>query len=74
VLAAYGGKSKSWLYQNMEAGRIPRPVKIGPNSVAWVTEEIRMDIAAKIGAGPVVMQPRGRRPRKQPVSSASEAA
>jgi predicted DNA-binding transcriptional regulator AlpA len=62
VLAAYGGKSVSWLYEGMALGRIPRPVKIGPNSVAWVTEEIRRDIAGKIAAGPVEIKPRVRKP------------
>ena len=61
----------SWLYEGMAEGRIPRPVRIGPNSVAWVTEEIRRDIASKIAAGPVEI---GARVRKQKSAPASEAA
>jgi predicted DNA-binding transcriptional regulator AlpA len=63
VLEAYGGRSVSWLYNGMAAGQIPRPVRIGPNSVAWVTEEIRRDIVAKIAAGPVEITT-GRHKRK----------
>jgi predicted DNA-binding transcriptional regulator AlpA len=73
VLAAYGGKSVSWLYEGMAEGRIPRPVRIGPNSVAWVTDEIRKDIASKIAAGPVPIR-MGMRRRKQLAPSAPEAA
>lgn len=53
VLRAYGNKSVSWLYAEMAAARIPRPVRIGANSVAWPSEQIKADIAAKIAAGPV---------------------
>jgi predicted DNA-binding transcriptional regulator AlpA len=60
VLAAYGGKSVSWLYQEMAEGRIPRPIRTGRNSVAWITEQIRADIAAKIAVGPVVLTARSR--------------
>lgn len=73
VLAAYGDRCVSWLYENMAEGRVPRPVRIGPNSVAWVTDEIRKDIASKIAAGPVPIRPRVRR-GKQPAPPAPEAA
>jgi predicted DNA-binding transcriptional regulator AlpA len=53
VLLAYGGRSVSWLYAEMAARRVPRPVRIGRNSVAWVAQQVRDDIAAKIAVGPV---------------------
>lgn len=71
VLAAYGGKSVSWLYEGMAEGRIPRPVRIGPNSVAWVTEEIRTDIASKIAAGPVEIRARVRKQKSAPATEAA---
>jgi predicted DNA-binding transcriptional regulator AlpA len=63
VLAAYGGKSVSWLYAEMAEGRLPKPIKIGRNSVAWVTQQIRADIEAKIAAGPVQLIAKPRRPK-----------
>jgi predicted DNA-binding transcriptional regulator AlpA len=56
VLQAYGNRSISWLYSEMAAGRLPRPRRIGRNSVAWVSAEVRADIDAKIAAGPVDRQ------------------
>jgi predicted DNA-binding transcriptional regulator AlpA len=53
VLKAYGDKSVSWLYEEMAADRVPRPIRIGRNSVAWVAEQVLADIEAKIAAGPV---------------------
>jgi predicted DNA-binding transcriptional regulator AlpA len=63
VLQAYGGKSISWLYEEMAAGRVPRPIRIGRNSVAWVSAQIRRDIEAKIAVGPVQLtaKPRNRK-------------
>lgn len=60
VLRAYGNKSVSWLYAEMAANRIPRPVRIGQNSVAWPSDQIKADIAAKIAAGPVELTARPR--------------
>lgn len=50
VCLAYGGKSLSWLYRGVREKRVPAPIKIGPNSVAWVAEQIRADIESKIAA------------------------
>ncbi len=58
VLRAYGGRSVSWLYAEMTAGRIPRPVRIGRAGVAWPTDQIRADIQKKLAAGPVTYPPR----------------
>jgi predicted DNA-binding transcriptional regulator AlpA len=77
VLAAYGDRSVAWLYENMANGRIPRPVRIGPNSVAWITEQIRADIEAKIAIGPVALTPRLRKkplPLPQPDQSRPQPA
>jgi prophage regulatory protein len=63
VLSRLGGKSVSWLYEEMAAGRFPRPVKIGRSSVAWVEEEIGAYIASRIADGRVTFtaKPRIRR-------------
>ena len=34
------GKSRAGIYESMDAGTFPRPVKIGPRAVAWVESEI----------------------------------
>lgn len=34
------GLSRARIYESMDAGRFPRPVKIGPRAVAWVESEI----------------------------------
>ncbi|RIK92087.1 MAG: transcriptional regulator [Proteobacteria bacterium] len=34
------GRSKSRLYDDMKAGKFPKPVKIGANAVAWDADEI----------------------------------
>jgi prophage regulatory protein len=34
------GKSASTIYAQIAAGKFPKPVKIGPNSSAWVEAEI----------------------------------
>lgn len=40
------GISRSTIYEEMAAGRFPKPVKIGPRAVAWVDAELE-DWAAK---------------------------
>lgn len=69
VLAAYGGKSVSWLYAEMRAQRVPRPIRIGLNSVAWITAQIREDIAAKIAVGPVELAPQQRATPAEPAAA-----
>ena len=34
------GKTRAGIYEDMSAGKFPRPVKIGPRAVAWVESEI----------------------------------
>lgn len=40
VLAFTGFKSRSHLYMLAKAGRFPKPLEIGPNSIAWRRREI----------------------------------
>lgn len=40
VLALYPVSRSTWL-AGVKAGRFPRPVRIGPNAVAWKVEDIR---------------------------------
>ncbi|EGJ9167764.1 AlpA family transcriptional regulator [Escherichia coli] len=34
------GYSKAWLYRLISQGRFPKPVKIGPRSVAFIESEV----------------------------------
>ena len=34
------GKSRAGIYESMDAGTFPRPVKIGPRAVGWVETEV----------------------------------
>ncbi|RWC25955.1 MAG: AlpA family transcriptional regulator [Mesorhizobium sp.] len=34
------GLSTSSLYERMQAGQFPKPIRIGPKAVAWDAEEI----------------------------------
>lgn len=47
---ALTGLSKSYIYDLMERGIFPKPVKLGPKSVAWVDDEVRQWIADRIAA------------------------
>jgi acyl dehydratase len=42
------GKSTWW--QGVRTGRFPRPVKLGPRTTAWRTEDIRALVARLDGA------------------------
>lgn len=42
------GISTAQLYRLMTAGAFPRPVQLGPGSVAWVEAEIEDWIAARV--------------------------
>lgn len=39
ISEAFGGRHRSSIYRDVEAGRIPRPIKIG-RRVYWNAEEI----------------------------------
>ncbi|WP_363331628.1 AlpA family phage regulatory protein [Haliea sp.] len=38
VQAMLGGKSRSTIYRWISSGWLPRPIKIGANSIAWPEE------------------------------------
>jgi prophage regulatory protein len=40
--------TRSFLYQEMAAGRFPKPVKIGRRAVAWPSDEIDAWIEARM--------------------------
>ncbi len=42
------GRSRSRLYDDIAAGRFPRPVKVGPRASRFVDEEINGYIAKRI--------------------------
>lgn len=53
VLGRLGNKSVSWLYEEMAAGRFPRPVRLGRSAVAWVEQEVSDYILTRIAEGRV---------------------
>lgn len=61
VLERLGNRSVSWLYEEMAAGRVPRPIKLGRSGVAWIESEIDAYIQQQIDKGPVQLTPRVRR-------------
>lgn len=67
VLERLGGRSTSWLYQEMAEGRVPRPVRLGLSAVAWVESEISDYIARHIAGSRVTLYAK---PRKRPAKNA----
>jgi len=44
------GLGKSSIYARISAGTFPRPISLGPRSVAWVEDEVRAWIAQQVQA------------------------
>lgn len=63
VLERLGNRSVSWLYEEMAAGRIPRPIRLGKRGVAWVDSEVNDYVEKRIADGRVSLTPRVRRPK-----------
>ncbi|MES0024961.1 MULTISPECIES: AlpA family transcriptional regulator [unclassified Mesorhizobium] len=42
------GLARSTIYEMMDTGTFPRPVKLGPRQVGWVEGEVDSWIAARI--------------------------
>ncbi len=76
VLARLGGKSVSWLYEEMAAGRLPRPVRLGRSAVAWVESEISEYVDRAIAENRVTLtaKPRVRKPAKAAADSPESRA
>ena len=47
-VAALTRRSRTRIYTDMDAGRFPKPVKLGARSVAWVESEVRAWVDARI--------------------------
>lgn len=41
-------RSRSSLYDDMERGAFPKPVKLGPRSVAWIASEVEAWLEARV--------------------------
>lgn len=65
VLERLGNRSVSWLYEEMGAGRFPRPVRVGRWGVAWIESEIDAYIEQRIADGRVNLTPRVRRRKSE---------
>jgi prophage regulatory protein len=44
----WAGYSTPGLYKAMNAGRFPRPVKLGPNRVAWLRTDLAQWLAGRV--------------------------
>jgi prophage regulatory protein len=53
------GLSRAAIYQRMERGDFPRPVKLGPRAVGWPSSEIDKWITDLIAASKVSVLPPG---------------
>lgn len=42
------GMSRAWIYDEIKAGRFPRPVKIGTRASAWLASEIDAFLASRV--------------------------
>jgi prophage regulatory protein len=42
------GLSKTALYDKIQKGKFPKPVKLGPKSVGWLESELDQWIAARV--------------------------
>jgi predicted DNA-binding transcriptional regulator AlpA len=73
VLARLGNRSVSWLYEEMAADRLPRPIKLGRSGVAWVQSEIDAYIDRRIAEGRVILTAKPRN-RKSSTSLSDRAA
>lgn len=75
VLERLGGRSTSWLYQEMAEGRVPRPIRLGLSAVAWVESEISDYIARHIAESRVTLYAKPRkRSAKSPGPDVTQAA
>jgi len=63
VLERLGNRSVTWLYEAMRSERFPRPIRLGPNSVAWVESEVSDYITNRINQDRVVL---AAKPRRKP--------
>lgn len=48
------GRSKSRWYDDISAGRAPKPIKLGPRAVGWLESEIRQWLADRVACRDVV--------------------
>lgn len=44
-LVALSGRSRTSLWRDVQQGRLPQPVKIGPNSARWSVNDARAFLA-----------------------------
>ena len=42
------GMSRAWIYDEIKAGRFPKPVKIGTRASAWLASEIDAFLASRV--------------------------
>ena len=42
--------SKTTIYRLIESGLFPKPIRLGPNSVGWIAEELEKWVADKAAA------------------------
>lgn len=55
-LEALTGRKRSSIYSDMAAGRMPRPIKIGPRSVAWLRADVEAWLAERVAQRDVIAE------------------
>lgn len=50
AVEAKTGLSTSSIYAKMARGEFPKPIRLGPKSVAWIEDEVDNWIAARVAA------------------------
>ena len=46
VVVAWRGSSPASVWRHVKAGILPKPVKLGPNTTAWLVGDLRAALAA----------------------------
>ena len=65
------GLSRSGIYRGMEVGDFPRPVQIGPRSIAWRSDDVQAWIESRTAPSIPAPPPRKRREKAQAAPAAA---
>jgi len=50
AVRARTGRSRSSIYADIQAGRFPAPIKLGPRSVGWLETDVTRWLESRIAA------------------------
>ena len=52
------GLARSTLYQYMQDGMFPKPVRLGPRAVGWLASDVDAWIASRVKVSPIARETR----------------